>query len=174
MSLIAVTGPARSGKSAWAEQLAVQTLLPVTYVATGLRDATDLEWQARIQVHQQRRPAHWSNLEVSLDLAAVLQSNSQPTCFLIDSLGTWVANGLEDPLWLDYQATFIKALATTAATVICVSEEVGWGVVPAYPLGRTFRDRLGTLQQELSPLAEKLYLVLWGVPVDIKALRTAV
>ncbi len=170
MPLIAVTGPARSGKSAWAEQLAQETLLPVTYVATGLSDATDPEWQARIQAHQQRRPSHWSSLEISLDLAATLQAHPQPVCLLIDSLGTWVANGLDNPHWPEYQTAFLKALAVTPATVICVSEEVGWGVVPAYPLGRAFRDRLGCLQQALAPLADKLYLVLWGIPVEVKSL----
>jgi adenosylcobinamide kinase/adenosylcobinamide-phosphate guanylyltransferase len=91
---------------------------------------------------------------------------------LIDSLGTWLANLLEqdDVTWQVTLDALIASLRQTAATVILVSEETGWGVVPAYPLGRLFRDRLGTLTRQVGTVAGAVYLVVAGYAVDVKAL----
>lgn len=172
MPLILVTGPARSGKSAWAEAQACATQLPVTYVATGVADPHDREWQARLDQHRQRRPAAWQTLEVPVALAAAIRDAQG--CCLVDSLGTWVANMIEQDQWPEAQAQFLDALRQTQATIICVSEEVGWGVVPAYPLGRTFRDRLGELQQQVAALSDSVYLVIAGLALDLKRLSSTV
>lgn len=168
-SIILVTGPARSGKSEWAEYLAAQSGRAVTYVATAATDPTDLEWQARIAQHQQRRPAHWATLAVPTDLTATIQAAAPSDCLLVDSLGTWLANLLDqdDQQWQQTTTILIQALTTTQAEVIFVAEETGWGVVPAYPLGRQFRDRLGLLSRQLGAIAHPTYLVVAGHVVNL-------
>jgi adenosylcobinamide kinase/adenosylcobinamide-phosphate guanylyltransferase len=172
--LILISGPARSGKSELAEALATATEKSVIYIATAQVDPEDQEWQARISQHQQRRPDHWQTLAVPQSLAPVLQAASSQSCLLVDSLGTWVANflELEESAWQETCQDLRESLATTAADVIFVAEEVGWGVVPAYPLGRKFRDRLGNLTRWLGAIANPVYLVANGYVLDLKHLGT--
>lgn len=170
--IILVTGPARSGKSEWAEILAMQSQKVVVYVATAMRNSSDQEWELRIQQHQQRRPPNWVTLEVPCELSATIAEVKPNTCVLIDSLGTWVANLLElDEL--DWQRTMQELLANVqliAAEVIFVAEETGWGVVPAYPMGRTFRDRLGSLVRQLGVISSPVYLVTGGHVLNLSVL----
>jgi len=135
-SIIIVTGPARSGKSEWAEQLAVASKHNVIYVATAQENPEDLEWQARIQQHQARRPAAWTTHHCPEDLASTFQSAPASDCLLVDSLGTWVANHLaqSDDAWQDFSMRTQAALAQSLGQIILVAEETGWGVIPAYPL----------------------------------------
>jgi adenosylcobinamide kinase/adenosylcobinamide-phosphate guanylyltransferase len=95
---------------------------------------------------------------------------------LIDSLGTWLANLLDqdDATWHATVATLVDSLRHTPATVILVSEETGWGVVPAYPIGRLFRDRLGSLTRQVGAVAGAVYLVVAGYAVDVKRLGEGV
>lgn len=167
---ILVTGPTRSGKSEWAEALAMQSELPVVYVATSCGDADDPEWQARITTHRQRRPNHWRTLEVSADLTAALNAAPTTECWLVDSLGTWLANGLEqsETDWQETMELLATAVSHFSGTLILVAEETGWGVVPAYPLGRKFRDRLGSLTRHLGTLCDQVYLVVAGYAVDLR------
>lgn len=176
MSIILVTGPSRSGKSEWAEQLALQRAAQknqqVVYIATAQRRADDAEWQARIDQHQRRRPANWKSEEVPIALAQATAAYSETECLLIDSLGTWLANLIEQDQaqWEQAQAALIEALQQTSADVILVAEETGWGVVPAYELGRRFRDRLGTLSRRVGAIASDVYLVTSGYAINISAL----
>ncbi|MEL6929648.1 MAG: bifunctional adenosylcobinamide kinase/adenosylcobinamide-phosphate guanylyltransferase [Cyanobacteria bacterium J06600_6] len=167
-----VTGPSRSGKSELAEVLASQLSESVTYVATAAIDESDREWQARIEKHQQRRPSNWKTLTASTDLAACLEGASTSECLLIDSLGTWIANFMESDRtqWQETSNRFLSSLKATAATTILVSEETGWGVVPAYPMGRLFRDRLGYLSCQVGNLADITYLVAGGHVLNLSAL----
>ncbi|MGB8698163.1 MAG: bifunctional adenosylcobinamide kinase/adenosylcobinamide-phosphate guanylyltransferase [Thermosynechococcaceae cyanobacterium] len=170
--LILVSGPTRSGKSEWAEQLAQQTRQSVVYIATSVLSPDDLDWQARIQIHRDRRPSDWACWEVPIALADVLSAPSDPCCLLVDSLGTWVANGLDQTPedWTKIQNALIQALENTAHQVILVAEEVGWGIVPAYPTGRLFRDRLGDLVRRIGGIADQVYLVAAGYALDLKQL----
>ena len=173
---ILVSGPTKSGKSEWAEQLARQSAQPVTYVATARQPTDDADWQARIAAHRQRRSAQWQTLEVPVDLALTLGQAEATECWLVDSLGTWVANGLEAAHG-DWQAQvdgLLQAIAHFRGTLILVAEETGWGVVPAYPLGRTFRDRLGTLTRQVGTVADVTYLVVAGFAVDLSQLGVPV
>lgn len=172
--VILVTGPARSGKSEWAESLAMQSTKQVIYVATASIDPTDQEWQDRIAQHQQRRQGDWHTLEVPVNLAATLQGVSDRTCLLIDSLGTWVANLLEQDSrqWENTLQEFIQGLENCVSDVIMVAEETGWGVVPAYPLGRSFRDRLGMLVRRVGAIADPVYLVTGGHILNLSILGT--
>lgn len=180
MAIILVTGPARSGKSEWAERLAAQCAekngQQIVYIATAQKNANDPEWQARIAQHQLRRPSHWQVQEVPMALAAAIAQHSQTHCLVIDSLGTWLANLIEqtDDDWHTAQQAVIQALSQTAAEVIIVAEETGWGVVPAYELGRRFRDRLGTLSRRIGEIATDVYLVTSGYAICLSDIGTAV
>lgn len=172
--LILVTGPARSGKSEWAEYLvdwlAQQSGKPITYIATAQMDPEDAEWQARILRHQQRRPADWQTLHVPVNLATTIRAAAG--CLLVDSLGTWLANLLEqdEEIWSQTRQDLLQSLAETQAKVVLVAEETGWGIVPAYPMGRLFRDRLGQLTRQLGSLAQPVYLVTGGHVLNLSQL----
>ncbi len=172
-SIILVTGPSRSGKSEWAEQLATQTSLPVIYIATANTDPDDAEWLDRIAKHSSRRPADWITLLVPINLSTTIQEHSTVSCcLLVDSLGTWVANCLdqEEIDWQNTLQNLLDSLEKVTATVIFVAEETGWGVVPAYPIGRQFRDRLGQLTRRLGSMAYPVYLVTGGHVLNLSTL----
>ncbi|NEP00730.1 MAG: bifunctional adenosylcobinamide kinase/adenosylcobinamide-phosphate guanylyltransferase [Symploca sp. SIO2E9] len=171
--VILVTGPSRCGKSEWAETLATQTGKQVIYLATATAEPNDLEWLARIEKHQQRRPKSWKTLLVPVELARAIGDYSQSNCcLLVDSLGTWVANLLDqnEAAWEKSSQELFDTLAKTKGTVIFVAEETGWGVVPAYPLGRSFRDRLGQLVRKLGIASNQVYLVTGGHILNLSAL----
>lgn len=170
--VILITGPARSGKSEWAETLAMQSGKAVVYVATATENPTDEEWNQRIQQHQKRRPEDWVTLCVPVELSATLADAKPDTCLLVDSLGTWVANLLEEDeaSWENTLLELLETVELVAADMIFVAEETGWGVVPAYPLGRTFRDRLGSLVRQLSTICEAVYLVTGGHVLNLSIL----
>jgi adenosylcobinamide kinase / adenosylcobinamide-phosphate guanylyltransferase len=171
-----VTGPARSGKSEWAEALAANSGQSVIYIATASVDPADLDWQKRVELHRDRRPSHWQIQEVPIALPEAIHAATAEDCLLIDSLGTWLANLLDqdDATWQTTVDALVESLRQTPATVVLVSEETGWGVVPAYPIGRLFRDRLGTLTRQVGTVAGAVYLVVAGYAVDVKALGHAV
>jgi adenosylcobinamide kinase/adenosylcobinamide-phosphate guanylyltransferase len=171
-AVVLVTGPARSGKSEWAETLALRSNKAITYLATAKLDPDDREWQARIEQHRLRRPPNWTTLEVPIDLAATICSATATDCLLIDSLGTWLANLLEqeDEIWETTVQELLKSLEQTDSTIILVAEEVGWGIVPAYPVGRKFRDRLGHLVRQIGAIANQVYLVLGGHVLNLSVL----
>lgn len=170
---VLVCGPARSGKSEWAERLAARSGCAVVYVATAREAPEDAEWCARIARHRMRRPAHWRTCCAPEELAQAVADHSAPgVCLLIDSLGTWVANQLDlDELdWAVQVETVRCALEQATGPVILVAEETGWGVIPAYPLGRLFRDRLGALVRQLAPVCASTYLVTAGHVLDLSQL----
>ncbi|MBT9310789.1 bifunctional adenosylcobinamide kinase/adenosylcobinamide-phosphate guanylyltransferase [Leptothoe kymatousa] len=172
--LILVTGPARSGKSEWAEHWADKMQKSVIYIATSTLSAEDTEWQERVQKHRQRRPSTWQTQEVPRKLALAIQQGQHSQCLLVDSLGTWLANFLDDDdtAWQHSQDELLAALATAECDVIFVAEETGWGLVPAYPLGRLFRDRLGSLVRQIGQIATQVYLITGGYALDLKHLGT--
>jgi adenosylcobinamide kinase / adenosylcobinamide-phosphate guanylyltransferase len=170
--LILVTGAARCGKSEWAESLAIESGKAVTYIATATVDPTDTEWQARIDRHQQRRPATWQTIATVEDLARQIDRAAPTQCLLIDSLGTWVANLLDRPdvEWETLTQELLVVLPTSLATIVMVAEETGWGVVPAYPSGRLFRDRLGMLTRQIGSISSTVYLVTGGHVLNLSQL----
>ncbi|MBD2629105.1 bifunctional adenosylcobinamide kinase/adenosylcobinamide-phosphate guanylyltransferase [Trichormus variabilis] len=173
--VILVTGPARSGKSEWAETLAKQSEKSVIYIATATENPEDQEWQQRIEKHQKRRPQDWVTLYVPMELTTSLAHAKPNTCLLIDSLGTWVANFLEqdDLSWENTLAELLKIVGLVEADLVFVGEETGWGVVPAYPMGRTFRDRLGSLVRQLGAISETVYLVTGGYVLNLSVLGSS-
>jgi adenosylcobinamide kinase/adenosylcobinamide-phosphate guanylyltransferase len=145
----------------------------VVYVATAHFDPMDLEWQARIAQHQRRRPSNWITQHAPVELSAMIRSIS-PSCLLIDSLGTWLANllDLDAESWKTIEQEFIQTLVQYSGDIILVAEETGWGVVPAYPVGRVFRDRLGHLVRKLGAIADSVYLVTGGHVLNLSTLGT--
>lgn len=168
-SFTLVSGPARSGKSRWAEQLAASSGRAVVYVATGPELPDDREWQDRLAAHRRRRPAHWACLEVGAALPAALVGLQSDQLALIDSLGSWVASQLhlEPHDWQEQCCRLEAAINLCQAELVLVCEETGWGVVPATASGGRFRDRLGTLQQRLTARADRAWLVLQGRAIDL-------
>jgi adenosylcobinamide kinase/adenosylcobinamide-phosphate guanylyltransferase len=170
-----VIGAASSGKSEWAELLAMRSPKSVTYIATGVSNANDRQWQAKIQRHQERRPDTWQCMEVPIDLAQTikdLRSTSPSNYLLIDSLGTWLANLLEQEQeqWWAIEQDLLATITNTELEITLVAEEVGWGVVPAYELGRIFRDRLGGLVRKVGTISDRVFLVVGGHAIDLKLL----
>ena len=172
--LILVTGAARCGKSEWAETLATKSNKAVTYIATATIDPTDAEWQERIVRHQQRRPVTWETRAAVEDLAMTINQAQASDCLLVDSLGTWVANLLDRSAaqWDNLTQELLGELPTSLATIILVAEETGWGVVPVYPSGRLFRDRLGMLTRQIGSIASTVYLVTGGHVLNLSQLGT--
>ncbi|MFB2838745.1 bifunctional adenosylcobinamide kinase/adenosylcobinamide-phosphate guanylyltransferase [Floridanema evergladense] len=172
--VILVTGPARSGKSEWAESLALRSGKSVIYVATAQTDPNDTEWMERISQHIQRRPSDWQTWEVPVNLAATIQEAKSSSCLLVDSLGTWVANLLEYDRthWQKILKELLEIVENCDCDVIFVAEETGWGVVPAYPAGRIFRDRLGSLVRQIGAIANPTYLVTAGHVLNLSQLGT--
>lgn len=169
---VLVTGPSGSGKSEFAEILATKTDKSVIYLATAKVDLTDQEWQAKISIHQQRRPQTWQTVAVPTELSLYVDQAGKSECLLIDSLGTWITNllELEPEIWQQEQHCFLTSLQNTQAQVILVGEETGWGVVPAYAMGRLFRDRLGKLSRQISNVVDTTYLVAGGYVLNLSEL----
>ncbi|MEE3715249.1 bifunctional adenosylcobinamide kinase/adenosylcobinamide-phosphate guanylyltransferase [Tumidithrix elongata RA019] len=164
-----VTGATRSGKSEWAELLAQRSQKSIIYIATASSKVDDPEWQNRLDDHRDRRPYDWQTWEVPIALAAALESAEASSYVLVDALGTWLANVLEQDqtTWQKTEQELIAAIKACEADITLVSEEVGWGVVPAYELGRRFRDRLGSLSRKIGVIADVVYLVTGGYAVDL-------
>jgi adenosylcobinamide kinase/adenosylcobinamide-phosphate guanylyltransferase len=164
-----ITGPARCGKSRWAEHRAAASGLTVHYLATGPHLPDDPAWQERLRLHRLRRPSDWLCQEVGIGLPAALKDLTCRDIALVDSLGTWVSAGLDLDRqgWLEHCAWLQASLLSTACRVLLVSEQVGWGVVPPTAMGGLFRDRLGSLEDQLTPHCQHLWLVVAGRAFDL-------
>ena len=168
-----VLGGARSGKSGHAESLAV--LEPVRYLATGRRDATDEDWQRRIDGHRASRPKHWTTVETVTSLAAVIAQPWDGTT-VVDDLGTWLTGMLDDARAWDLPRgtiapaldTLVGAVADCTSTLVLVSPEVGLSVVPESRSGRLFRDELGLLNSRLAAVCDRVLLVVAGLALTLK------
>ncbi len=179
--LTLVMGGVRSGKSAFAEGLVRSLDLPTAYLATGM--AIDTEMEQRIQLHRQGRPSHWVTVEEPLDLAGGLKAACEAPkagagVVIIDCIDVWVANMLiehEDEskerlesLTLGALDDLLDTARSSAAAVIMVSAEVGLSLVAQEPLGRRFQDLLGLINQRIAAAAGRVYLVVAGIPMEIK------
>lgn len=171
-----ITGPARSGKSRWAEHRAHGSERRVHYLATGPQLPDDPQWQQRLDRHRRRRPDSWACQEVGAELAAALGALPPHDLALVDSLGTWVSWGLEldEEPWAAQVHSLLASLAARSAPVLLVSEQTGWGVVPPTAIGGRFRDRLGALEERLSGHCRHLWLVVAGRAIDLLALSQPV
>lgn len=162
-----VLGGARSGKSAYAERL-IEARGQGLYLATG--EAGDAEMAERIRRHRERRGAAWATLEVPLDLAPSLARHARPDRpILVDCLTLWLANLLGAGRDVETAAEeLLTTLPRLAGAVVFVANEVGLGIVPPTPLGRTFRDHAGRLNQAMAAAADRVVLVVAGLPLVLK------
>lgn len=191
--IVLVTGGARSGKSAFAEdQLADRE--EVCYIATGLPRGEDPEWQERIRLHQERRPASWTTQEQYAGLADWLREQSHPI-YLLDCATLLTSNRLFDLIaqhfpdklelteknFLSRQEQsfllqlleeewqeLLSAIRQTDAECWIVTDEVGLGIVPETRLGRFFRDVQGKINQLIAKEASEAYLVICGLAQQLK------
>jgi adenosylcobinamide kinase/adenosylcobinamide-phosphate guanylyltransferase len=170
--LILVSGPTCSGKSRWAEHLATLSGRTVVYLATGPLLADDADWQRRLERHRRRRPEHWCCHEVGDALAPALAALAPGDLALVDSLGTWVAAGLDHSsvAWQSRCNELLNTMEATLAELVVVSEEVGWGVVPATAQGHRFRERLGSLQSSLAQRSDQCWLVMQQQAINLSQL----
>jgi adenosylcobinamide kinase/adenosylcobinamide-phosphate guanylyltransferase len=166
-ALTLVIGGARSGKSTFAERLVTTTTRSRRYIATA--EAWDDEMRDRVARHREDRGADWITVEAPLDLAAALASASGDEVVLVDCATLWLTNHLlaDHDLGLE-TAALLTALATCAAPVVIVSNEVGWGIVPDNALARQFRDAQGRLNQRLAAEAGLVVTVIAGLPLVLK------
>ena len=191
--IVLVTGGARSGKSAFAEeQLADRD--SVCYIATGLPRGEDPEWQERIRLHQERRPASWTTQEQYAGLADWLREQSHPV-YLLDCATLLTSNRLFDLIaqhfpdklelteenFLSRQEQsfllqfleeewqeLLSTIRQTDAECWIVTDEVGLGIVPETRLGRFFRDVQGKINQLIAKEASEAYLVICGLAQQLK------
>ncbi len=182
--IILVTGGARSGKSGHAERLAAEIGGSIAYIATA--QALDPEMEDRIARHRAQRPTAWQTFEAQLVPSAVVQAEGQRhDCILLDCLTVLATNRIlhQDLDWdrataaqmaaveadvLAEIEALLTASAHSAGTLIAVTNEVGFGIVPATRLARFFRDCAGRVNQRMAAVADEVHLVVSGIPVRIK------
>jgi adenosylcobinamide kinase/adenosylcobinamide-phosphate guanylyltransferase len=178
-----ILGGARSGKSLFAERRAANSGLHVVYLATA--EARDDEMGRRIAHHRERRPADWRTVEEPLHLAAMLRETATAdTCIVVDCLTLWLSNLLfsgsgaaqaeaglafDCPLFNDETAGLIAALPQLPGSVIFVSNEVGWGIVPMHPVSRRFANEQGRLNQRVAAVCQQVTLIAAGLPLTLKS-----
>ncbi len=165
-----ILGGARSGKSRLAEQLAADSGLAVTYIATS--QALDGEMNERIAHHRERRPAGWALVEEPLALAHVLREQAATErCLLVDCLTLWLTNllMLDDDAHLQAERDALLAcLGELPGRIILVSNETGLGVVPMGELTRRYVDLAGWLHQDIAARSQRVVFTVAGLTMLLK------
>ena len=195
-ALLFVTGGARSGKSRFAVRLAeaeARRGRPVVFVAT--MEVLDDELRERVARHRAARPPGWSTVEAPLSPASALGGAPEEACVLLDCLSLWLSNLLlaapeaasgerGPPEALDPQLRarlesrigaeveiLLRVIAQRLGATIVVSNEVGGGVVPPSPLGRLFRDVMGSANQQVAAAADRAWLLVAGRALELPPAR---
>jgi len=174
--LTLILGGARSGKSTIAEQIAREAGKPVLFIATAT--AGDDEMAERIRNHRASRPAGWQTLELSCDIGRNLASPVAPVV-IVDCITLLISNillafpesTLDEEIMQKLKIEIdelIAAQAKLGGQWLIVSNEVGLGLVPPYPLGRVYRDALGWSNQALARAASRVILMVAGITMVIK------
>jgi adenosylcobinamide kinase / adenosylcobinamide-phosphate guanylyltransferase len=165
--LTLVTGGARSGKSRYAENLITALPPPWIYVATA--QAGDAEMAARIAEHRKRRSANWTIVEVPHQLAGAFSHIDEAAPVLVDCLTLWLSNRLLADADVEEEIEQLAGvLAHRSGPLVLVTNEVGSGIVPDNALARRFRDAQGRLNQRMAVLADRVVLVVAGLPLALK------
>ena len=182
--LTLLLGGARSGKSSLAEKMAVESGGEIGYIATAR--GLDKEMRIRIQRHRLGRPQSWHTLELPIDVASGwVESGLTPDVVLLDCITLLVTNVILDSSPdVDHpdedQAAsavdreidaLIKLIESDKSDWIIVTNEVGLGLVPPYPLGRVYRDLLGRANQKLAAIADEIFFLVAGIPMPIHQFR---
>lgn len=167
-SVTLVLGGARSGKSRKAQQLIEAGGLQPIYIATA--QPHDDEMRERIIAHQRERGPRWTTIEAPIHLSSTLQATALPAnAILIDCLTLWLSNLMEASRNISEETeVLVKTLSDLPSPVICVSNEVGLGIVPDNALARRFRDEQGRLNQIIAGHAEKVIFMAAGLALQLK------
>lgn len=166
---VLVLGGARSGKTAFAERLAMHAGERPAYLATA--EALDGEMRERVQTHQRQRHGRFATIEEPVRLTqAVVTAARSHDVILVDCLTLWITNLLEANRDV---AEAVEDLAGVlveldSAKVILVSNEVGLGIVPDNPMARSFRDLAGSAHQRLAEICTEVHFVIAGLPMTLK------
>lgn len=173
--IILITGGERSGKSSYAEKLALSLSEKPVYLATA--HIWDDEFRERVRQHQLRRGPEWTNIEEGLQLS---KHDVSGRVVVIDCVTLWCTNYFyrnqqraeQDNDWVnlclnDIKAEFDKFTAQDA-TFIFVTNEIGMGGVSANALQRRFTDLQGWVNQYIASKAHEVTLMVSGIPVKIK------
>jgi len=170
--IVYITGGSRSGKSAYAQNLAERHAGTLLYVATA--EVRDDEMADRVAKHRSARGARWQSLEEPVALAEKMPAEAAAcSAILIDCLTLWLSNLLErhdddDALFEGKTAALITVLRELDTTTYVVSNEVGSGIVPENRLARRFRDLAGRMNQQFAEAADEAWVVVSGLPLKLK------
>ena len=168
----------RSGKSSFAQELAVKLNQPVLFVATA--EAGDEEMRRRIEKHKRRRPAAWKTLEVTTNIGSHISQKVGTAGVVIVDCITLLVNNIFGQYGDQTKASsiekkvaeetdkLIECIEQSSATFIIVTNELGLGLVPTGEMSRLYRDLLGEANQRLAEAADEVYLMVSGLPVQIK------
>lgn len=169
---VLILGGARSGKTGFAERLAMRAGDRPLYLATAL--ALDAEMRERVKLHQEQRHNSFATIEEPLELARTLKQGAEThDVILVDCLTLWITNllGAERNVADAVEGLITALRATTGCRVILVSNEVGLGIVPDNPLARMFRDLSGAAHQRLAEICDEVHFVVAGLPMTLKGPR---
>jgi len=187
LKTILITGGARSGKSHFAQELALKSGKAVLFVATA--EAGDEEMRYRIEAHRRARPSTWDTLEATRHLGTrILEKAGGTQVVIVDCITLLVSNifgrftgetGEQlDARLIEEELTgeiveLVECINRLDVTFIIVTNEVGMGLVPANKMGRLYRDLLGKANQLLAEKADEVYLMVAGLPVLVKPVKQA-
>lgn len=179
---ILIIGGARSGKSSFAQELALKMPQPVLFVATA--EAGDEEMRERIDAHKKARPDTWQTLEVTTHVGdRIYQELGDIPTVVIDCITLLVSNILNKHLDTDGEpvdpgliekevmaeiGSLVDCIEQVNAGFMVVTNEVGQGLVPVSGTARLYRDLLGKANQMLAKAADDVYLTVAGLPIKIK------
>ena len=167
MSIVLITGGCRSGKSRFAQQLAEHSHKNRFYLATA--EPLDDEMKTRIKRHQEDRDHTWTTIEEPLLISQHLEQNG---CVVVDCLTLWLTNLMmqtEDETQLNNAfSKLCTKLEASKNTIILITNEVGWGIVPMNAMSRAFRDHSGRLSQQVARAADHVGLCVAGIPMWVK------
>ncbi|MGH1353906.1 MAG: bifunctional adenosylcobinamide kinase/adenosylcobinamide-phosphate guanylyltransferase [Thalassovita sp.] len=165
--LTLVLGGAGSGKSLWAENLAIRGAENRIYLATAR--VWDDEMRTKVDQHRAQRGPNWTTIEAPLNVSDALSSATSDQAVLLDCATMWLSNHLLDGNDLEAEeSAFLSALASCQAPIVVVSNEVGMSVVPENALARQFREAQGLLNQKLAAQADLVVAVMAGLPLALK------
>ena len=167
-----ITGGARSGKSSFALSLGLQNYSKRAFIATAV--PFDQEMKERISRHREERGDQFHTIEEPIELPRVLVDLRGPyEIVVVDCLTVWLGNlyhhfqGEEEKIRVQVNA-FLDHLDHPVCDLILVTNEVGWGIVPDNPLGRSFRDMAGYLNRRVAQKTASAYLLCCGIPMTLK------
>ena len=162
-----VLGGASSGKSAWAERYILKKGQKVGYIATA--QALDAEMKEKIAQHRGRRGDEWTTREEPLNIISCFDAFPAEKPILLDCATLWLSNlVLAEKNVAAESSAFIDYLHNYTGKLVIVSNETGLSVVPHTRLGRDFQKAQGQLNQQLAALADRVVLIVSGLPLLLK------